>query len=89
MALRVAAVAHRAVIQVMLTRLTPDFGLSAERALLSIGVSGNRETDEPPCHCTLQPARLRAGRQAAASDDHERGRDGDDRKQKNRDHGIA
>src|SRR4026208_1621143 len=31
-ALRVAAVAQRAVIQVMLTRLTPDFGLSAEWA---------------------------------------------------------
>ena len=31
----------------MLTRLTPDVGLSGERALLAIGVSGNRETDEP------------------------------------------
>jgi len=82
-------VAHRAVIQVVLTRLTPDVGLCAEWALLSIGVSGNRETDEPPCHRTLQPARLPAGRQAAASDDHDRGRDSDDGKQKNRDHCIA
>ena len=49
-ALRVAAVTHRAVIQVVLTRLPPDFGLSAKWALLSIGVSRNRETDEPPCH---------------------------------------
>jgi hypothetical protein len=56
---------------------------------LSIGVSGNRQTDEARCHGTLQPARLFVGRQAATSYDRYGTRGADDRKQKNRDHRIT